>query len=263
MSTAATGFSLARALRGGRTVFAAWSFLPSPVVSETIAREGFAAVVIDQQHGLWDTAGVIAGVAAVRHGGAAALVRTPVGDFAAASRALDFGADAVIAPMINTAVEARALAAATRYPPVGERSWGPQRALALAGLTDLKAYLRDADDLTMAFAMIETPAALDNVDAIAATRGIDGLFVGPWDLSIALTNGADVDPNAPEVAPALERVLAAAAAAGKIAGIYCSSPAEALAAAARGFRLVVAGSDSGFISANATACLTALHAGRR
>lgn len=255
---APNGFQLSRHLAGGKTVYAAWCTLPSPLVAETVAREGFSSVVIDEQHGLWDTATILAAIAAVRHGGAAAVVRTPVADFSAASRALDNGADAVIAPMINTAADARALVAATKFPPTGERSWGPQRAMTLAGLSDIKAYLREANNLTLTFAMIETPTALENVEAIAATAGIDALFVGPWDLSIALFRGTDVNPNAPIVAQALDRVLAAAAKAGKFAGIYCSNAEEALAAAARGFRFVIAGNDHGFLRSGASASLLGL-----
>lgn len=258
-----TGFSLSRRLRSGETVYAAWCTLPSPLVAETIAREGFTSIVIDQQHGLWDTATTLAAIAAVRHGGAAVVVRIPVADFATASRVLDFGADAVIAPMINTPADARALVAAAKFPPVGERSWGPHRALTLSGTSDIKAYLREANELTLTFAMIETQTALDNAEAIAATAGIDALFVGPWDLSIALAGGADVNPNAPAVGRALDRVLAAAAKAGKIAGLYCSSAEEALSGAARGFRLVIAGNDQGFLHAGAGACLQGLRAARR
>lgn len=258
MSTTPETPSLAHRLRAGETVYAAWCTLPSPLVAEALAREGFAAVVIDQQHGLWDTATSLAAIAAVRHGGATPLVRIPLTDFAGASRVLDFGAEAVIAPMINSAADARALVAATKYPPLGARSWGPQRAMALTGATDAKAYLHEADRLTLAFAMIETAAALDNVEAIAATPGIDALFVGPWDLSIALSHGTAVDPEGPTVAAALERVLAAAAKAGKVAGLYCADAERGMQAAARGFRLLSIGSDTGLLRAGARAQLDAL-----
>ncbi len=256
------GYALSRRLRHGETVYAAWCTLPSPLLAETIAREGFTSVVIDEQHGLWETATTLAAIGAVRHGGAAAVVRIPVGDFSGASRVLDFGADAVIAPMINTAADARALVAATKFPPLGERSWVPHRALTLSGTSDIKAYLRQANELTLTFAMIETQTALDNAEAIAATAGIDALFVGPWDLSIALSSGADVNPNAPAVGRALDRVLAAAGKAGKIAGLYCSNAEEALAGAARGFRLVVAGDDRSLLHAGAAACLQGLRMGK-
>ena len=104
-------------------------------MAETIAREGFAAVVLDMQHGLWDTASIIAGIGAVCHAGASPVVRVPLNDFAFVSRALDFGAEAIIAPMINSAADARQFAAVAKFPPLGERSWGPQRAMTLQGRT--------------------------------------------------------------------------------------------------------------------------------
>src|SRR5438093_5003117 len=107
--TEINSFSLARRLAAGETIYSAWCGLPYPIVTEIIAREGFPAVTLDGQHGLWDTAAIVAGVAAVRQGGAAPVVRIPVGGFASISRALDFGAEGIIAPMINTKEDARAL----------------------------------------------------------------------------------------------------------------------------------------------------------
>jgi len=92
--TTATAFSLARRLRAGETVHSGWCGLSSPIVAELVGREGFPAVTLDGQHGLWDTASIVSGVAQVRQSGAAAIVRIPVGEFATASRALDFGAEA-------------------------------------------------------------------------------------------------------------------------------------------------------------------------
>jgi 4-hydroxy-2-oxoheptanedioate aldolase len=252
------GYSLARRLAAGETVYTGWCALAAPIVAETIAREGFAAVAIDQQHGLWDTAGAAAAIAAVRAGGAAPLVRIPLGAFAAASRALDFGAEGVIAPMINSAADARAFVAATKFPPLGERSWGPMRAMVLAGIADPKLYLRAANAATVTLAMIETRSAIDNLDAIAATPGIDVLFVGPSDLSIALSDGAELDPHSKTVEQALDRVVAAARAAGKIAGLYCANAERALAGAKRGFRFLAVGSDLGFLRAGTAAQLKVL-----
>lgn len=174
-----TAFALARALRAGDTVYSSWCTLASPIVAETIAREGFAAVVLDILHGLWDTAAIIAGIGALHHAGSTPLVRVPVGDFAFVSRALDFGAEAIIAPMINTAADARAFAAVAKYPPLGERSWGPQRAMSLQGRNVTTDYLREANDGTLTLAMIETATALGNVEAIAATPGIDARLSDP------------------------------------------------------------------------------------
>jgi 4-hydroxy-2-oxoheptanedioate aldolase len=236
-------FALARRLRAGETVYGAWCMIGSPVVAETIAREGFAAVVLDAQHGLWDVSSLVAGAGAVNHAGAAPMVRVPLNDFAMVSRALDFGAEAIIAPMINDADDAGRLAAAAKYPPVGERSWGPIRAMPLQGYSAPVDYLREANSGTLAFAMIETAAALANVEAIAATPGIDALFVGPYDLAAALSSGKAQDVQAPAVEQAIDRICTAAKTAGKIPGIYCRDAESAVAMAKRGFRFVVAGND--------------------
>jgi 4-hydroxy-2-oxoheptanedioate aldolase len=253
-----TAFSLARRLRAGETVFSAWCTLASAIAAETIAREGFAAVVLDQQHGLWDTAAMIAGIGALNHAGAAPIVRVPLADFAMVSRALDFGAEAIIAPMINTAEDARQFAGVAKYPPLGERSWGPQRAMMLHGKSVTTDYLREANDGTLTLAMIETPTALSHMDAIAGTPGIDALFVGPYDLSTALSGGKAQDVQAPEVEREIDRICQAAKKANKIPGIYCRDPERALAMAKRGFRFITIGSDLGLVRDGAAAQVKAL-----
>jgi 4-hydroxy-2-oxoheptanedioate aldolase len=256
--TTAKSFSLARQLRAGETVYSGWCGLAAPLLAEVIGREGFPAVTIDMQHGLWDITQTVAAIAAIRQGGSAPVVRVPLGDFASASRALDFGAEGIISPMINTAADARAFVAATKYPPVGERSWGPHRATMLAELADQKVYLAEGNALTFTLAMIETRAALDNVAAIAATPGIDGLFLGPSDLSIALSQGATIDPLSPAVDRELERITEAARNAGKIMGAYCHSAERAVALAKRGVRFLAVGSDLGFLRAGTAAALKTL-----
>src|SRR5438270_4406904 len=159
--TTEAAFSLAGRLKAGEIVHSGWCGLPAPIVAELVAREGFPAVTLDSQHGLWDTASIVSGIAQVRQGGAAAIVRIPVGGYATASRALDFGAEGIIAPMINTPQDARAYVSFAKFPPVGERSWGPHRAMMLAGITEQKAYLEEANASTVTFAMIETQTALD------------------------------------------------------------------------------------------------------
>jgi 4-hydroxy-2-oxoheptanedioate aldolase len=256
--TPSKSFSLAGRLRAGETVYSGWCGLASPLLAEVIAREGFGAVTIDMQHGLWDITQTVGAIAAIRHGGVPPVVRVPLGDFATASRALDFGAEGIISPMINTPADARAFVAATKYPPVGERSWGPHRATMLAEIADQKDYLKDGNTITFTLAMIETRAALDNVAAIAATPGIDGLFLGPSDLSIALSQGATIDPFSPDVDRELERIIEAARKAGKIMGAYCHTAERAVALAKRGVRFLAVGSDLGFLRAGAAAALKTL-----
>jgi 4-hydroxy-2-oxoheptanedioate aldolase len=242
-------FSLARRLRAGETVYCAWCSLASPIITEIAAREGFAAVGIDGQHGLWDQETVRNAVAAICHGGAAPIVRIALEDFGAASRALDWGAEGIIAPMINTAADARRFVDACKFPPLGERSWGPHRAMMLAGIGDAKTYLRDANDNVVTIGMIETQEAMDNLDAIAAVPGLDVLFIGPSDLSITLTKGAELDPHSKTVEAANDKILAAAKKAGKIAGLYCATAERAVEVGRRGFRYCAVGNDLGFIRA--------------
>jgi 4-hydroxy-2-oxoheptanedioate aldolase len=254
-------FSLARALRAGQTVFSGWCSLPYPIVAEMIGREGFAAVTLEAQHGLWDVSALLTGVAAVRQSGAAPVVRVPVADFALASRALDFGAEGIIAPMINTVADARAFAAAAKYPPIGERSWGPHRVTSLAGLADQSVYLREANDNVITLAMIETRTALGNLDAIVEVAGIDGLFLGPSDLSIALSDGKSLDPLSKDVERELDRIIAACGKAGKIPGAFCHSAERATALAKRGVRFLAVMSDLAMLRAGIGAALKVLKAG--
>ncbi len=255
---AIAAFTLARRLHAGETVFAGWCSLPYPIVAETLGREGFPAVTIEGQHGLWDLSAMLTGIAAVRQGGAAPVVRVPVGDFATVSRVLDFGAEGIIAPMINTAADARAFAASAKYPPLGERSWGPHRATTLAGLPDQSVYLREANDHIMTLAMIETRTALANLDAIVDTPGIDGLFLGPSDLSIALSDGKTLDPQSKDVERELDRIVAATQKAGKIAGAYCHTPERARALGKRGVRFLAVMSDLAMLRAGIAAAMKVL-----
>jgi 4-hydroxy-2-oxoheptanedioate aldolase len=257
---AIAALTLARRLRAGETVFSAWCGLPYPLVAEALGRDGFTAVTLDSQHGLWDLNSILTTIAAVRQGGAAPIVRVPVGDFAMVSRALDFGAEGIIAPMINSAADARAFAAAAKYPPIGERSWGPHRATTLAGLTDQSIYLREANDHVLTLAMIETRTALKNLDAIVETPGIDGLFLGPSDLSIALSEGKNLDPLSKDVDRELDRILAAAQKSNKIPGAYCHSAQRAAELAKRGVRFLAVMSDLAMLRAGAAAVLKILNA---
>src|SRR5438552_1378058 len=251
-------FTLANRLRAGEPVFSGWCGLPYPLIAETLGRDGFAAVTVESHHGLWDVNGILAGIAAIRQGGAAPLVRVPFGDFALVSRVLDFGAEGVIAPMINTPADARALAAAAKFPPIGERSWGPHRATTLADLTDQSIYLREANDHIVTLAMIETRTALQNFEAIIATPGIDGFFLGPSDLSIALSDGKTVDPLSKDVERELDNLIAATRRVKKIPGAYCHSAERAAALAKRGVKFIAVSSDLAMLRAGAAAAMKAL-----
>jgi 4-hydroxy-2-oxoheptanedioate aldolase len=121
-------------------------------------------------------------------------------------------------------------------------------------------YLKEANDTTLTFAMIETRAALNNLDAIAATPGIDVLFVGPGDLSLALSNGASLDPHSPQVEAALDEILAACKTHGKIPGLFCINAERALATAKRGFKFLTVSNDLAYLRAGAAEQLAKLKA---
>jgi 4-hydroxy-2-oxoheptanedioate aldolase len=247
---------LAARLRGGAPALAAWCGLPDPSLAGVLAREAFDAVVLDLQHGAIDYAAAVRAIPLVAAAGKPALARIPVGEFGTASRLLDAGAAAVIAPMINSVADARRFAAVMKFPPVGERSWGPHGALALSGLSPAD-YLRDANAQCLSLAMIETPEALGAIDAILAVPGIDGIFLGPADLSVTLSKGAVIDVQGPEVEKAIDHALARARFAGKLAGIYAPTGERAAVLSRRGFPLVAVGSDLAFLRAGAQAALTA------
>jgi 4-hydroxy-2-oxoheptanedioate aldolase len=224
-------------------VYCAWAGINDAQVAETLAREDFDAVLLDMQHGAYDQVGAARSILSVALAGKPALVRVPVGDFATASRVVDAGAAGVIAPMINNVGDARAFADAMKFPPLGRRSWGPRACLPLSGFVG-PAYLHEANALTLAIAMIETREALAALDDILAVPGIDGVFVGPSDLSIALANGGTVEPRGPAVEAALTRIVAAAKAAGKFAGLFCFDGVQAKAARARGIAFTSISTDA-------------------
>ncbi|MBN9000179.1 MAG: 2,4-dihydroxyhept-2-ene-1,7-dioic acid aldolase [Rhizobiales bacterium] len=255
MAISSAPAALAALLRSGTVRYSAWIGTPEELVAEAAARAGFDCVALDMQHGLHDPVSVMRGIAAVALAGKPTLVRVPVGDFAMASRALDMGAAAVIAPMINSVEDARAFARAVKYPPVGERSWGAGRAIQLAGIADPSAYLRGANDATLAFAMIETREAVAALDDILAVPGIDGVFIGPSDLSIALSGGASVDPLRADNAAALAAILARVKAAGKLGATYAITGAQARGYRELGFHLVAMGTDGTYLRIGASAML--------
>jgi len=247
---------LARGLVERRDVLSAWVGVNDAAVAEALARESFDAVTLDLQHGGIDFVGASQAILAVALAGKPTIARIPVGDFALASRLADSGAAAIIAPMIDDAATARRFDEHIKFPPLGQRSWGPRAAQALSGFVG-PAYLHGANAVTLAIAMIETREALASLDAILATPGIDGVFVGPNDLSIALHRGGAIDPDGAEVDGALTEVAARAAAHGKFAGLYCHDGRRAKAALARGFALRSVSSDLNLMRAAARAELAA------
>lgn len=250
---------LADRLRAGECLISGWTRLPEPLVAELVARQGFDAVTLDMQHGLHDTLSVMRSIGGVAYAGKPTLVRIAVGDNAMASRALDFGAEGVIAPMINSAADAMALVAATKYPPIGERSWGPVRAMTVLGVPDMPTQLATANRATMVFAMVETGRAIDAVDEILAVDGLDGVFMGPSDLSVTLSNGKEIAATADWLDEPIRHLADRANAAGKIAGAFAVNPTRARYFRDHGYRLIALGADEAYLAEGAKAMLTAAY----
>jgi 4-hydroxy-2-oxoheptanedioate aldolase len=166
-------------------------------------------------------------------------------------KALDAGVTGVICPMIGTAEEAARLVSFLRYPPEGIRSYGPTRAVFAHGA----GYAAGANASVMAFAMIETAEGLANLEAIVATPGLEGIYVGPNDLAMSVSAGRlppGLDREEPEMQAHLKAIAEACARHGKIAGIHCGTPDYAARAIGWGYRMVTVGGDVRFLSVGAS-----------
>jgi 4-hydroxy-2-oxoheptanedioate aldolase len=200
-------------------VLNAWLTIPSPWTAEVMAHSGYHSLTIDMQHGLMDYQTALAMLQAISTTPVAPLVRVPWNDPAMIMRLLDAGVYGVVCPMVNTRAEAEVFVRACRYPPLGDRSFGPIRANLYAG----NDYFAKANQTILALAMIETSEALENVEEIAATPGLDGLYIGAVDLSISLGFSEKVDFTLTPIKKALETIVNAAYRYNLVAGIHAQS----------------------------------------
>jgi 4-hydroxy-2-oxoheptanedioate aldolase len=246
--------SLSDKLRSGTPVITGWSFLSEPMIPEMLARAGYPAVTVDMQHGAYDFDGAREALSAIALGGAHRIARIPLADNAMAGRLADMGAECLIAPMINSREEAVAFARAIKYPPVGDRSFGPFRAAQLTGESS-EEYLKNANSQLVSLAMIETQEAIDALDDILSVPELDGVFVGPSDLSLSLSNGAGVDPNGDGTAEVCAMIAKKAEKAGKIPGVFCLNADKVKEAVQQGFKLITYGIDIGFLEDSAKTAL--------
>lgn len=247
--------NLRQRLDRDETLITAWSVTPFHEMAGLLAGCPFDAVTVDMQHAPHTESSAFESARAITSAGKPAILRIPVGRADLASKALDMGFEAVIAPMINTAAAARAFAAAMKYPPVGERSWGPIRALQLHKEHTAQSYFRQANQDTLAFAMIETKAAVAALDDILSVDGVDGVFVGPSDLSISWTDGKDVDPGRADMQDALADIARRTRDSGKFAAIFAVDPSLAPRFSSMGYRLIALNTDPGVVQAGAAVML--------
>jgi len=217
----------------GGAVINGWLHIPHSYSAEVISHVGFDSVTCDMQHGLIDYASAIGMLTAISTTATTPMVRVPALDAGLIGRVLDAGALGVICPMINSATEAEKLVDACRYAPLGSRSFGPNRAVFLGS-----DYVQAANQMVVQFAMIETQQALDNLDSILSVDGLQGIYVGPADLSMSLGYAPKADPTDAPIIEALEHVVRRARDKGVIAGIHTGSAAGARKMIGKGYQFV-------------------------
>jgi 4-hydroxy-2-oxoheptanedioate aldolase len=234
-----TPSSLRDRLRSGEAAYGAWSTIPNLLSVRMLAAAGLDYVVIDLQHGSATEHDLPSMTTAIRHAGATPVARVRFAHPADIGRALDLGCEAVIIPNVESAAQAATVAGACRYPPAGYRSAGGSMAT--------------ADPLC--FVMVESPGAISELAGTLAVDGIDGIYVGPRDLSLSL--GCALDPNDPVLRKELERIWAACATAGKPVGVHATDGATGRLYRENGCQLITLTADALAVARTAAAELAA------
>ena len=227
-----------------------WLSIGNSFTAEIMAAQGYDSLTVDIQHGFLDYGDARGMLQALRASGVVPMVRVPWNEPGIIMKSLDAGALGIICPMVNTAEQAAAFADCMRYPPRGNRSFGPTRVKFAQG----DDYAELANDLVLAIAMIETAEAVANVDAICATAGIDGIYVGPSDLTLGVMQGklpSGFDRKEPEMIEVIQKIVAAAKKAGIRAGIHTGTPDYAAMAIGWGFDFATVSGDVALLGGGA------------
>ncbi len=242
-----------RAWRDGGQSVGAWLTVNSAFTAEVMANLDFDWLCIDMQHGLIEYADAVHMLQAISTTETIPFVRVPWNDPPTIMKMLDAGAYGVIVPLVNNRAEAEAAVAACRYPPDGIRSSGPARA-ALYGGSDYQGW---ANDEIACIVMIETAEALENLDDIMSTPGVDAAYIGPSDLAYALGLTPTGDNDDPKHVETVQRIFDAAKRHGVAPGIHTGSVEYTSRYLKMGFQMVTLGADRGFLAAKASSDLTA------
>lgn len=227
------------------TVFGLWAALPCAFSAELMCVSGVDYVCIDQQHGLVDYKDMLAMLRAIEGRGTVPLTRVPANEAWIIGKALDAGVQGVVVPLVSNGADAAKAVAACRYSPKGVRSYGPVRST----LTMNSRATAVLGDSVLCFVMVETREGVERVDEIAATPGLDGIYIGPADLALGLGLPPDLDKQEPEHVAAVEKILKACRRHGIVPGIQCGSGQAARKMAERGFRLITFSKDSSLLPA--------------
>ena len=242
-------------LRAGKPRIGAQVTLSDPAVVEIFGRAGFDWMVIDTEHAAHNTVTVRAMLQAAAHTDAVVLARPLRLDADEIRRFLDLGAQGILCPFLNTGEEAKQLVAACRYPPAGIRGYGPRRA-GVYGF-DADEYFHTANDALLCIPIIESEQAVEGIEAIVSVEGIDGVHIGPMDLSISM--GIFKQFDHPRYLAAIEKMRQACRKHKKAIGTGCYSLEHAQQCMAKGDRLLLAGGDDLYL-ASASRCVETLRA---
>ena len=237
-----------QALARGTTLYGFWLGLPDPSVAEISAGAGFDWLLIDQEHGPFELRDIMGHLQALAPYPVAPIVRPSEGRPALLKKLLDIGVQTLLVPMVEDAEQARCLVEAVRYPPAGRRGLGTSMARA-ARWNQVPGYLQQADAEICLIVQVETIAALEQLEAIAAVAGVDAVFIGPSDLSASM--GHIGNPAHPEVLAAINKGLTTIKKAGKHAGLLCLDHELIDGYVARGARFIGVGVDTLVLSQGA------------
>lgn len=242
-------------LAQGRPLFGLWQALANNYTADICARAGYDWLLFDGEHSPNTAQTLLAQLQAVAPFPVEAIARVPAGEPVAIKQYLDLGFNTLLVPMVDTAEQAARVVSACHYPPFGIRGVASATARATGFGAD-PAYLKEVAQRVTLIVQIESREALDNIDAIAATDGVDALFIGPADLSASL--GHLGNPMHPDVQQAIAHAKARIDAAGKSAGIFALSPEDARARIAQGYGFVSIGTDIGLLARSAASLLADL-----
>ncbi|MEQ8823918.1 MAG: aldolase/citrate lyase family protein [Filomicrobium sp.] len=248
-------------MTAGTPVVNGWCSLPCAYAAEVMAHQGYDSLTIDLQHGAmaYDTA--FSMLQAISTTDTVPMARVPWHDPGIMMKLIDAGAYGLICPMVNSAEIAKQFVAACRYPPAGHRSFGPNRATLYSGAGSSAAYAAAADNEILLFAMIETQAGLDNLSEITSVDGLDGVYIGPGDLSLALGAKPSMAPTDSKVLNAMENIRTAAHSVGKFVAVHTDGPATARKRFSEGFQLCTLQNDVRLLADGAKAQVQAAREG--
>ena len=236
----------------GGSAINGWLQIPNSFTAELMANQNWDSLTLDMQHGVIDYSHAISMLQAISTTDVVPLARVNWNEPGQIMKILDAGAYGIICPMVSNRKEAENFVQACMYPPRGYRSYGPIRGLVYGGPD----YADEANNEILKFAMIETKESLDNLDEIMQTPGLDGIYIGPADLSLAIGEKPSFDkPEGDPVFEVIMKILEHAKKNKVIAGIQNAQPEYAHKMIKKGFQLVTIGTDQRFMVAAAKASL--------